>query len=102
MAPKSTSLIWNHFEKENSNIVTCKICCQKILTKNSNTKGLWTHLKSIYPIDHHNLDKLGEELKNKQSIENEASGKKVLNLNTKYESNHPKQTKFDKAMVDFF
>ena len=44
MAPKSTSLIWNHFEKENSNLATCKICRKKLLTKNSNTKGLWTHL----------------------------------------------------------
>ena len=47
MAQKTTSLIWNHFLKENSNLAKCTNCGKKIFTKNYNTKGLWSPLKSI-------------------------------------------------------
>ena len=63
MAPRSTSLIWNYYVKENSDLAKCKSCSKKLLTKSSNTKGLWVHLKSIHPVDNIELDKLVAEQK---------------------------------------
>ena len=71
MAPRSTSLIWNYFIKENSNLAKCKSCSKKLLTKNYNTKGLWVHLKSTHPINNIEVTKLVNE----QKIE---KGKNIL------------------------
>ena len=58
MAPKSTSLIWNFYSKENANLAKCNLCSKKLLTKNCNTKGLWVHIRSLHPADNIELNKL--------------------------------------------
>ena len=70
MAPKSTSLIWNFYSKENADLAKCNLCSKKLLTKNCNTKGLWVHIRSIHPADNIELNKLVNEdkiLKSKQT-----------------------------------
>ena len=116
MAPRTTSLIWNHFLKLDDNVAKCKECSKKILTKNHNTKGLWKHLQSIHPIDHFNLEKNAAELRIKKSNEIETIRKEtfrnnnvskqptlkaVIEANSKYDSSHPKQQKFDDAIVEY-
>ena len=68
MAPRApTSLIWNYFVKENKDLSKCKACSKKLMTKQSNTKGLWVHLKSLHPVDHNELNLMVQEEKlNKQ------------------------------------
>ena len=39
----------------------CKVCRKQLLTKQSNTKGLWVHLTSLHPVDHSELNKLVQE-----------------------------------------
>ena len=77
MAPKSTSLVWNYFEKETSNIAKCNLCSKK----NANTKGLWSHVKLKHPIDNMELGKLVNEDVIKKSKENEMLRKTTSNPN---------------------
>ena len=63
MAPRQTALIWNYYQKENNNIAKCILCSKKLLTKNSNTKGLWVHLKSMHPVNNMELEKLVSDKK---------------------------------------
>ena len=69
MGPKSTSLVWNYFLKENANFAKCNLCSKKILTKNENTNGLLSHIKLGHPIDNIEFGKLyGVSLKLKEAI----------------------------------
>ena len=56
-----TSLIWNYFDRETKDLSKCKGCRKQLLTKQSNTKGLWVHLRSLHPVDHSELNKLVQE-----------------------------------------
>ena len=69
MAPRANSHIWNNFTRETKDLAKCKSCGKKLLTKQSNTKGLWVHLKALHPDDYIELDKLVQEEKVKQSKE---------------------------------
>ena len=64
MGSKSTSLVWNYFQKENANLAKCNLCSKKILTKNANTK-------LGHPIVNIELGKLVNEEKVKKSKDNE-------------------------------
>ena len=114
MAPKATSLIWNYYIKENINFAKCKACSKKLLTKSSNTKGLWVHLKAIHHLDNIEIEKLVNAQKIQKSNENESIRKETYNNNEaqptlkqmfvkkeKYESTHSKQKKFDSLIVDY-
>ena len=113
MAPRTTSLIWQYYVKENNDLAKCKACSKKLLTKSSNTKGLWVHLKAIHPFDNIQLEKIVTDQKVEKHKENEYQ-KIKLNKNAsqptlkqifvkkeKYESNHLKQIKFDSLIVDY-
>lgn len=63
------SPIWNYFVRENKDLSKCKSCGKKLMTKLSNTKGLWTHIKSLHYADYIELDKLVKEEKIKTSNE---------------------------------
>jgi hypothetical protein len=47
----------------------CILCSKKLLTKNSNTKGLWVHLKSMHPVNNMELEKLVSDKKVQKSKE---------------------------------
>ena len=79
MAPISISLIWTYFLKEKPNIAKCTLCSKKLMTKNGNTKGLWTHIKSMHPCDSIELNKLVNQEKINKSNESEMN-RKVLHI----------------------
>ena len=84
------------------------------MTKNANTKGLWSHIKLGHQIDNIELGKLVNEEKVKKSQDNEnirkisqlnnndlqPTLKQMFTKNEKYESTHHKQRQFDDAIVE--
>jgi hypothetical protein len=40
--------VWNYFFKQAEDKAKCKLCGKYYACKQSSTKGLWTHVKSIH------------------------------------------------------
>lgn len=40
--------MWKFFDKKNSNSAQCKLCLKILSTKDSNTSGLWKHMKAFH------------------------------------------------------
>ena len=109
MSTKSPAVVWNYYSKSCPEFAKCNTCAQRIQTKLSNTKGLHTHLKSKHVLLYNELQELSKIEMNKKMLKKEAQIKKeaqpsiisAFDKNVKYPSNHPKQVKFDNAVLDY-
>ena len=105
-----SSSIWQHFEQgrddDSCKTGTCRICESKIRCSGSSTSGLWLHLKNRHDKEYDKLKEKDKKKSDKQqasfkvAISQQPTLQSLVSNMAPYKSNHPKQIKFDRNMLN--